>query len=559
VTGDADDLIAALVAERRVVALALAGDRLVWMGAFDEPVYRSRAPETRERLTLRCLRTHGPVTPRWLADTQGMAIVEAEAALAALVSRGIVRQGTFLDGEPGPHFVHVAVLDEIQRRQLHARRRPRAVATSEQFSVFLLRRHYLQPECRRVGPPGVLAALELLQGEDFALRTWEQELLAPRVEGYEREWLDRLGLAGEIAWTVFDGDATRAVRAGVVLRENAGWLARAADGASTLEPHTKNVLLHLQLRGASFVQDLARATGLDHAAALAALWTLFRAGLATPDTFSAIVAGVESPAAGSAPGRTRHRRGQARGAPARLPVLGRWSAAASDEPLAPEEAHEARAHLLLARYGVLARELVSGEWSTLRHALMRLEYAGEVVRGYFVEGLSGEQYALEDALRDLEAPAPRRSQSHVLVSLVDPANLWARVFTLSRADGTRATAPRLPTSWLLLRRGRPILLAEGHGRALTTLAGWEPGDFVGAVKAFQAVMDRPLALRPVRRLEVATWNGEPVAQTEASSALRELGFAPSGPLLCLEGRPGAGARPAEPASHQREIVNRSRP
>ena len=86
-----------------------------------------------------------------------------------------------------------------------------------------------------------------------------------------------------------------------------------------------------------------------------------------------------------------------------------------------------------------------------------------------------------------------------------------------------------------------MLLAEGHGRELTPLAGWEQVDFVGVVKAFQSVMARPLALRPVRRLEVTTWNGEPVAQTEASSALRELGFAPSGPLLCLEGRPGAGA------------------
>jgi ATP-dependent Lhr-like helicase len=541
-TVPAEDLVAALVAERRVVEVSLAGDRRVWMGALDEPVYRARTPEARERLSLRCLRTHGPVTARWLAENQGMALVEAEAALATLVSRGIVRQGAFLEGDSGPHFVHVAVLDEIQRRQLHARRRPRAVATPEQFTTFLLRRHHLQPELRRVGPPGVLAALELLQGEDFAVRTWEQELLAARVEGYEREWLDRLGLAGEIAWTVFDGDATRALRVGVVLRENAGWLARAADGgASTLEPNTKNVLLHLQLRGASFAQDLARATGLDPATVLAALWTLFRAGLVTPDTFSAIVAGMEMPAAAAIPGRRRHRRGQARGAPARLPVLGRWSATASDEALAPEEAHEARAHLLLARYGVLARELVSGEWSDLRHALMRLEYAGEVVRGYFVEGLSGEQYALEDALRDLEEPAPRRSQSHVLVSLVDPANLWGRVFALARLDGTRAPATRLPTSWLLLRRGRPVLLAEGHGRALTPLVGWEPGDFVGAVRAFQFVMDRPLALRPVRRLEVATWDGRPIEQTEAAATLRELGFAANGSLLCLEGRPGGSA------------------
>ena len=41
----------------------------------------------------------------------------------------------------------------------------------------LLRRHHLHPEHRLVGPPGVLAALELLQGEDFAARVWEQDLL----------------------------------------------------------------------------------------------------------------------------------------------------------------------------------------------------------------------------------------------------------------------------------------------------------------------------------------------------------------------------------------------
>ena len=46
-----------------------------------------------------------------------------------------------------------------------------------------------------MGPPGVLAALELLQGEDFPVRAWESVLMAPRVDGYEREWLDRLGLS----------------------------------------------------------------------------------------------------------------------------------------------------------------------------------------------------------------------------------------------------------------------------------------------------------------------------------------------------------------------------
>src|SRR5258708_17806645 len=68
----------------------------------------------------------------------------------------------------------------------------------------LLRRHHLHPDHRLAGPTGVLAAVELLQGEDFPARVWEQDLVVPRVEDYQREWLDRLGLAGGIVWTLFE-------------------------------------------------------------------------------------------------------------------------------------------------------------------------------------------------------------------------------------------------------------------------------------------------------------------------------------------------------------------
>ena len=105
-----------------------------------------------------------------------------------------------------------------------------------------------------------------------------------------------------------------------------------------LDPKVKNVLLHLQLRGASFAQDLARGAGLDTAGTLASLWELFWAGLVTPDTFSAIVAG-SAPSRPEAPrpahrGR-RPRRGARRAPLARLPVIGRWSVLAEEEALSP--------------------------------------------------------------------------------------------------------------------------------------------------------------------------------------------------------------------------------
>jgi ATP-dependent Lhr-like helicase len=481
------------------------------------------------------------VTAAWVAQRYAVPEADVTAALERLVARGVVRQGTFLERLASPQYVHIAVLEEIQRRQVHSRRVPRPVATPEQFSAFLLRRHHLHPDHRLVGPPGVLASLELLQGEDFSVRVWEHELLPARIEDYQRDWLDRLGLSGEILWTVFDDrpgpERSRSGRVGLALRENVAWLRGGTTAASGIDEGTKNVLLHLQLRGASFVQDLARLTGLDTARALAALWELFWAGLVTPDTFSAVVAGTTARAPSPTAAGRHRRRGQARGLLAHLPVVGRWSALGDDERLSPEEREEAFAQLLLARYGVLARELAPGDWSTLRHTLLRMEYGGEVVRGYFVEGLSGEQYALEDALGALAVPA-RRAEPYVLVNMVDPANLWGRIFTLTRLDGTRGAAARIPQSWLVFRQGRPVVLAEGHGRDLTPLAGFEPVDLPGVVRTLQAVMERPFALRPVRRLDVLSWNGHPVRETPAVDVLVAAGFTIDGPRASWDGHPG---------------------
>ena len=173
------------------------------------------------------------------------------------------------------------------------------------------------------------------------MRVWEQDLLPARVDDYEREWLDRLGLAGEMVWTVFDRDASdrgRSTRVGAALRENVGWLREGSAAPPEMDARIKNVFLHLQLRGASFAQDLARATGARHADVLAALWELFWAGMVTPDTFSAIVAGMTPPRRAPEAGRERRRRrGQARGVLTRLPVIGRWSVLGDDERLSPEE------------------------------------------------------------------------------------------------------------------------------------------------------------------------------------------------------------------------------
>src|SRR5205823_2875091 len=103
---------------------------------------------------------------------------------------------------------------------------------------------------------------------------------------------------------------------------------------------------------------------------------------------------------------------------ARLPALrdlrrrasqrpeGRWSLLNWGQP-DPEAQAVLQAMLLLQRYGVAARELALLDpwllpWRVLYEVLSRMELAGEVRRGYFVEGLSGAQFALPEAVQLLQ-------------------------------------------------------------------------------------------------------------------------------------------------------------
>jgi hypothetical protein len=63
-------------------------------------------------------------------------------------------------------------------------------------------------------------------------------------------------------------------------------------------------------------------------------------------------------------------------------------------------------------------------------------------------------------------------------------------------------------------------------------------DLPGVVRALQAMLDRPLTLRPVRRLDVFGWDGRPVRQTKAASAFIEAGFSVDGPRLSWDNYPG---------------------
>jgi ATP-dependent Lhr-like helicase len=90
---------------------------------------------------------------------------------------------------------------------------------------------------------------------------------------------------------------------------------------------------------------------------------------------------------------------------------------------------EATCRMLLARYGVVFRELLVREsilpkWRELLVTFRRLEDRGEIRGGRFVSGFLGEQFALPiavDSLRAFRKAVP--TGESITISAADPLNL----------------------------------------------------------------------------------------------------------------------------------------
>jgi ATP-dependent Lhr-like helicase len=167
----------------------------------------------------------------------------------------------------------------------------------------------------------------------------------------------------------------------------------------------------------------------------------------------------------------------ARGRPAqhdrRSTFAGRWTAiAATGDLVAREEAIELQAASLLRRYGVVFRRLLTREtnaatWRELARVYRRLEARGEIRSGRFVTGMSGEQFALADAVERLrEVRRIASDGSLITISAADPLNLTGIVTAGERIR----TAGR---NRIVYRDGVPLAVVEGD--VVRELAPIDPG------------------------------------------------------------------------------------
>ncbi|MES1204664.1 MAG: hypothetical protein ABUS79_01885, partial [Pseudomonadota bacterium] len=319
------------------------------------------------------------------------------------------------------------------------------------------------------------------------------------------------------------------------------------------------LLANLQAHGASFFAQLRAAAGSEAPTedVLAALWDLVWAGLVTNDTFQPL----------RALGGPRHVRGARPGRGERswaAQAAGRWSTVASllvGAASDTERAH-ARALMLLERYGVVSREAVAAEgmrggFSELSPVLRAMEDAGRIRRGFFVDGLTGAQYAQAGAVDRLRAARdPQPGDDVLTLAAVDPANPYGALLPwppegrdenghgigtgIGTANGKgKAPAPdgdgddsggardvtsgarRAVGARVVLVRGVPALYVERAGRGLRVFSDDGP-----TIEAAVAGLRRSAAAgrRRPRAWRIEKVNGVPALRSGLMDSLRRAGF-----------------------------------
>lgn len=120
-----------------------------------------------------------------------------------------------------------------------------------------------------------------------------------------------------------------------------------------------------------------------------------------------------------------------------------------DEPQDRLAAVESVCWMLLKRYGVVFRELLTREtlvprWRELLYVFRRLEDRGEVRGGRFISGLTGEQFALPSAVDSLRAMRNKQPSNLTLtVSAADPLNLVGIVVPGDKIPGVASRSVAL--------------------------------------------------------------------------------------------------------------------
>jgi ATP-dependent helicase Lhr and Lhr-like helicase len=195
----------------------------------------------------------------------------------------------------------------------------------------------------------------------------------------------------------------------------------------------------------------------------------------------------------------------------------------------------------LQRYGVVVKEFYRREegllpWYNIFQELKRMEWSSEIRRGYFITGLSGVQFALTEALEQLEQIKSDGTESFTtFLSTSDPTlpiggNISWEIKSANQAD---ISITRSASNHLLFINGNPVLYSENYAARIQTTEYFEKTHVEFLIEQLKSIMRSPANLRPRKKLELELWDGKDMSDCDFAEEFLNAGFDENNGVLVL--------------------------
>jgi len=384
------------------------------------------------------LQFYGPVSVEFIRTTLGIEPQHLDTLLDHLVQARQVICGKLVKNG----FDH-DVCDSENFEILLRLSRSRAVPAFQALDIQYLQLFLAQFQGlikKQAGIDDLFERIEQLVCLPLDAGAWESEILPARIHPYQPSFLDTIMQEGDLQWL-----GQKKEKIAFCFRSDLDFfqtpMGKNNISQTVQEKDGQNLETIFKASGARYdFVTLLGMTNCDSARLSEGIWNLVWTTRLSNETFSALRKGIETgfkaPEISKTQDPSRFGRRQARGKKSftqwkgSLPFTGHWFKpdipSGSLDYIELAELNKDRARLLLDRYGILFRELLSKElpqftWQHIFRSLRLMELAGEILSGLFFKGIPGPQFISHKAFRSLQKKMP--DDVIYFMNATDPASL----------------------------------------------------------------------------------------------------------------------------------------
>jgi ATP-dependent helicase Lhr and Lhr-like helicase len=465
----------------------------------------------------------GPTTPEYISTTLGTEPGRLQLALEDLIDSEAIIIGQLTTGETDEEICDSENFEILLRIA-----RADAIPSFEPVNIDWLPL-YLATYQKLTNPSNdidqLFGCLEQLVCYPAEAGKWESEILPARAHPYSISMLDTIMQEGDLKWI---GSENR--RVAFCFESDLDLM---QEMTAPSEPEQTNRAAHLfpDPTGRYDFSTLMRTSNMNPSELSDRLWEAVWQSRVTNDTFAALRKGIENrfkvakSGLSEARSRSKTRRPGSRTGFARwkgsVPFAGNWyklpTLETSEDLIEIEERKKDRARILFDRYGILFRELLANEsppfkWANVFRSLRLMELSGEIMAGYFFEGIPGPQFISHQAFRILQRKLPENAI--YWINATDPVSLCG-----IQIDAIKGPLPkRVPGNHLVCRGKDLVLISQRNGKSLTINIDPDDPNLTECFGFLRHMQNRQF--QPIRRITIETINGEEAAGSSYVDALR---------------------------------------